>query len=1000
MKVKLFIISVLFSLGLFAQQKEVEVVISSGWTIAQCSAISSNNQYTGQAMQNAASVWDVKTGRMIRNVVYTEDFSAALDSIWFNEDNTKLIVGFMMSNDRYEIDIASGEVVFIKGAPYDFSNYQYRPSNFQKINIYLYNQEKDDLTFRSPDGNAILIYHKIKNPLRNTSLQPFSYEVRLKIGKENPFSIDTTVHGGFVFSEDSRLLMVNKNIYDLQSGRKISDLRMVPFSGWSAMFLPDSRVPVTAAIGSIRIWDFPDVQDIKIPDLVDFRQSAVGDVVVCEVFSMLKKEKVFVAVNLLTKKIAVDFFSSEKSGYLQDVSASGERYCFMEMEKENAESMETKYTIKVIDRKSADLISDIPGSTKAFFTLNEDELLVDEKGVGTFKYHLQTKEKIPFPTEGLNETDVILAVSNDHKYIFGNKYVTGNEGTPKSIAAVWEMESGSLIFEKELSGYNLTAFQSSKDGQLLAVGSTYENAIYVFNLQTKKQLHRLIGHTAYIRRLAFSDDGKRLISSAIDGTRRIWNLEEGTEMVSLINTGEKDYAIVTPQQYYYATKGAKKMIHFVKGKEIYPFSQFDLKYNRPDIIIRDMEASNQALQQPFYYAYQKRLKRLGFTEEMLDGSFHMPIADIANDSELPISTTEKNIHLNVHAADPRFLLDRLIVRVNEVPVEGKLGTSLKGSKLHVFQKTIPVELSQGKNRIEVSVMNEKGVESIASHVSIEYLPKEIKRANFYLFAIGVSSYEQAEYNLSYAAKDAKDLAALFETNSTTFGRVHVTQITNEQVTLEGVKALRKELEKTEVDDAVCVFFAGHGLLDVELNYYLAAHPINFKNPAENGIPYEVLEDLLDGIPARKKLIMIDACHSGEIDKEEIALVESTKAGQVSDEITFRAVTSTTLQRVGLNNSFELMKELFTDIRKASGTMIISSAGGMEYAMEGGEWKNGVFTYSFLKGIKSKEADLNADGMIMLSEMNTYIRNKVFELTKGRQQPTNRAEVVESDWRIW
>ena len=81
-------------------------------------------------------------------------------------------------------------------------------------------------------------------------------------------------------------------------------------------------------------------------------------------------------------------------------------------------------------------------------------------------------------------------------------------------------------------------------------------------------------------------------------------------------------------------------------------------------------------------------------------------------------------------------------------------------------------------------------------------------------------------------------------------------------------------------------------------------------------------------------------------------------------------------------------------------MIISSAGGMEYAMEGGEWNNGVFTYCFINGIKNKEADLNGDGKVMLSEMNGFVREKVFSLTGGRQQPTNRAEVLESDWRLW
>jgi uncharacterized caspase-like protein len=95
-----------------------------------------------------------------------------------------------------------------------------------------------------------------------------------------------------------------------------------------------------------------------------------------------------------------------------------------------------------------------------------------------------------------------------------------------------------------------------------------------------------------------------------------------------------------------------------------------------------------------------------------------------------------------------------------------------------------------------------------------------------------------------------------------------------------------------------------------------------------------------------------------------------------------------------------MRELFTDIRKSSGALIISSAGGTEYAMEGGEWNNGVFTFCLLDGLKSGKADLNQDGQVMAGEVNEFIRAEVSRLTNGRQTPTNRAEILENDWRMW
>jgi hypothetical protein len=51
-------------------------------------------------------------------------------------------------------------------------------------------------------------------------------------------------------------------------------------------------------------------------------------------------------------------------------------------------------------------------------------------------------------------------------------------------------------------------------------------------------------------------------------------------------------------------------------------------------------------------------------------------------------------------------------------------------------------------------------------------------------------------------------------------------------------------------------------------------------------------------------------------------------------------------------------------------------------------------------IKSKKTDLNADGNITLPEMQKYIFEHVPNLTKGKQQPTNRAENINNNFKIW
>jgi hypothetical protein len=156
--------------------------------------------------------------------------------------------------------------------------------------------------------------------------------------------------------------------------------------------------------------------------------------------------------------------------------------------------------------------------------------------------------------------------------------------------------------------------------------------------------------------------------------------------------------------------------------------------------------------------------------------------------------------------------------------------------------------------------------------------------------------------------------------------------------------------------------------------------------------------MLDKVPARRRLIMIDACHSGELDKSEIE-VNTTPAPKQKKEkisIAFKGGTRLIQPKAGLNNSFDYMKALFNDVSNQSGATIISAAAGYEFALESKEWNNGVFTYSVMKGLDinaqdKDHADLNSDGKVTVNELKEYVINKVVQLTNGKQVPTTRRE---------
>jgi hypothetical protein len=346
--------------------------------------------------------------------------------------------------------------------------------------------------------------------------------------------------------------------------------------------------------------------------------------------------------------------------------------------------------------------------------------------------------------------------------------------------------------------------------------------------------------------------------------------------------------------------------------------------------------------------------------------------------------------------DSLYPLERYNVYVNDVPLYGSKGVSLKGKNLKNFTADISLELGSGENVIMVSVFNARGAESTRETFTV-FCEKEGVKPNLYVLAIGVSEYADPGHNLKFAAKDASDFVITLKTGNERFASVKTKLILNKDAVLGNISGLRSFFADSKPDDQVIVYFSGHGLLDEKLDYYLALTDVNFNVPSGRGLPYDLLESLIDSVPARNRLVFIDACHSGEVDKEDL-VVENKPNSQVVANA--RSGTKTVKPKAGLKNSFDYMNALFSDIQRGSGASVISAAGGLEFALESPEWNNGIFTYSIIKGLKYKEADTNRDGQVRLSELKRYVSETVFELTSGKQNPTMRKENAGNDFIIF
>jgi hypothetical protein len=127
-----------------------------------------------------------------------------------------------------------------------------------------------------------------------------------------------------------------------------------------------------------------------------------------------------------------------------------------------------------------------------------------------------------------------------------------------------------------------------------------------------------------------------------------------------------------------------------------------------------------------------------------------------------------------------------------------------------------------------------------------------------------------------------------------------------------------------------------------------------------------IQDLLSNVVG-KAVLFLDTCHSGQLllGKGAIdALPDITKfANELADS--------------------------------DAGIVVFASSTGREISKELDQFQHGAFTYALLEGIRGK-ADYTEDSVIMISELETYLAERVKALTEGKQKPvTAKPKAVEN-----
>src|SRR6185369_3338263 len=189
-------------------------------------------------------------------------------------------------------------------------------------------------------------------------------------------------------------------------------------------------------------------------------------------------------------------------------------------------------------------------------------------------------------------------------------------------------------------------------------------------------------------------------------------------------------------------------------------------------------------------------------------------------------------------------------------------------------------------------------------------------------------------------------------------------------------AALQKLKATQPEDAVFIYFAGHGTAHGQ-RFYLLPHDLGYAGERnaldraglqmilEHGISDEELELAVEGIDADKLLMVIDACNSGQaLETEE--------------------------KRRGPMNSKGLAQLAYE-----KGMYILTAAQSYQAAQEVSELGHGLLTYALVEeGLKQAAADGDPkDGEVWVREWFDYATTRVPNMQMEKSKKARDVGVV-------
>ncbi len=293
--------------------------------------------------------------------------------------------------------------------------------------------------------------------------------------------------------------------------------------------------------------------------------------------------------------------------------------------------------------------------------------------------------------------------------------------------------------------------------------------------------------------------------------------------------------------------------------------------------------------------------------------------------------------------------------------------------------------NNGENLIKVIAKTaNNGISSRSYTQEVESVKNnELKQPSVHAIMIGIDDYKGNELDLNYAAKDANDIQKALQLatkkyfNTNDINRVNFYNLTidrNSKIGTGNIKSTTPDrnaifntlqlIEKnSKPEDIFILFFAGHGEI-VDKDQLLLLTTESSKDNFQ-GIRMSELLEKVNKIPAGKRILILDACHSG-------AAINNMDLAQFVGK---RDVKDAELKS-------QRLKEL-DKLASKSGFAIITASSSDQKALELPQYEHGLLTYALLNAMLNNKNSLDENNQLQLNKWLLATEEEMKKLTNDQ-----------------